>query len=75
MKRRAFGPHDGRDEFEYCGMRYSDSHPVRGDGAHPLASGHEIAGVIGQVGSERGGAAGLGGASRVRQAVGLWLFG
>lgn len=42
VERRAFGSHDGQFDFEYCGMRYSDVHRVRGDGAmgSPHALGH-----------------------------------
>ncbi|CAM9406509.1 unnamed protein product [Heterosigma akashiwo] len=56
FQRRACGPKDVYIEISYCGMCYSDYHTVHGewgwDGAHPVVPGHEITGVVAEVGSE-----------------------
>lgn len=55
VERRPVGPRDVRIEIEWAGICHSDIHTVRGDwGAqtYPLAAGHEIAGVIAEVGEQ-----------------------
>jgi uncharacterized zinc-type alcohol dehydrogenase-like protein len=54
IERRAVGPHDVLIEIKYAGVCHSDIHTVRGDWgpqSYPLAPGHEIAGVVTEVGS------------------------
>jgi uncharacterized zinc-type alcohol dehydrogenase-like protein len=55
ITRRAVGPHDVLIEIRYAGICHSDIHTVRGDwGAqqYPLVPGHEIAGIVTEVGAE-----------------------
>jgi len=54
IERRDVGPHDVLIEIKYAGICHSDIHTVRGDWGpqtYPLAPGHEIAGIVSQVGS------------------------
>jgi uncharacterized zinc-type alcohol dehydrogenase-like protein len=54
IERRELGPADVLIEIRYAGICHSDIHTVRGDwGAqtYPLTVGHEIAGVVAEVGS------------------------
>jgi alcohol dehydrogenase (NADP+) len=54
VERREVGPHDVLIEIKYAGICHSDIHTVRGDWGpqtYPLAPGHEIAGIVSQVGS------------------------
>jgi len=53
--RREVGHRDGLSEIAWAGICHSDIHTVRGDwGAqqHPLTVGHEIAGIVTEVGSQ-----------------------
>jgi uncharacterized zinc-type alcohol dehydrogenase-like protein len=53
--RREIGPKDVLIEIAWAGICHSDIHTVRGDWGpqrYPLTVGHEIAGVVAQVGSE-----------------------
>ncbi|PPI39186.1 MULTISPECIES: NAD(P)-dependent alcohol dehydrogenase [unclassified Rathayibacter] len=55
IERRDVGPHDVLIEIAYSGICHSDIHTVRGDWgpvAYPLIVGHEIVGVVAEVGSE-----------------------
>lgn len=55
VTRRAVGPHDVRIDISWAGICHSDIHTVRGDWGeqtYPLAVGHEIAGVVAEVGAE-----------------------
>ncbi len=55
IERREVGPKDVLIEIKYAGICHSDIHHVRGDWqeeTYPLVPGHEIAGVITEVGSE-----------------------
>jgi uncharacterized zinc-type alcohol dehydrogenase-like protein len=55
VQRRDVGPYDVLIEIHYCGICHSDIHTVRGEwgGApYPLAPGHEISGVVAEVGAE-----------------------
>jgi uncharacterized zinc-type alcohol dehydrogenase-like protein len=55
IERRDVGPHDVLIDIKYCGICHSDIHTVRGEWGEthwPLVPGHEIAGVVAQVGSE-----------------------
>ncbi|RCV48980.1 NAD(P)-dependent alcohol dehydrogenase [Marinitenerispora sediminis] len=55
IERRDVGPNDVLIEIHYAGICHSDIHTVRGDWGpqhYPLAPGHEIAGVVTEVGSE-----------------------
>jgi alcohol dehydrogenase (NADP+) len=55
IERRDVGPHDVLIEIEYAGICHSDIHTVRGDWGpqqYPLAPGHEIAGIVTEVGAE-----------------------
>ncbi|TDL38916.1 NAD(P)-dependent alcohol dehydrogenase [Arthrobacter nitrophenolicus] len=54
IERRAVGPHDVLIEIKFAGICHSDIHTVRGDWGpqqYPLVPGHEIAGVVTEVGS------------------------
>ena len=54
IERREPGPHDVLIDIRYCGVCHSDIHQVRdewGGAVYPLVPGHEIAGVVAQVGS------------------------
>jgi uncharacterized zinc-type alcohol dehydrogenase-like protein len=55
VQRRDPGPRDVVIEIKYCGICHSDIHTVRdewGAQAYPLTPGHEIAGIVTEVGSE-----------------------
>ena len=55
VERRDVGPHDVLIEIKYAGICHSDIHTVRGewgDVTYPLTPGHEIAGIVAEVGSE-----------------------
>ncbi|GHB86087.1 dehydrogenase [Streptomyces umbrinus] len=55
VERRDVGSHDVLIEIKYTGICHSDIHHVRGDWGtvdYPVAPGHEITGVVTQVGSE-----------------------
>jgi uncharacterized zinc-type alcohol dehydrogenase-like protein len=55
INRRELTPKDVLIEIKYCGICHSDIHHAHGEwGAetYPLVPGHEIAGVVAQVGSE-----------------------
>ena len=54
IERRSVGPHDVLIDIKFAGICHSDIHTVRGDwGAqsYPLTPGHEIAGIVAEVGS------------------------
>ena len=51
--RRALRPHDVALEIHYCGVCHTDLHSIGKWGQEfPLVPGHEIAGVVREVGSE-----------------------
>ncbi|MEU9309342.1 NAD(P)-dependent alcohol dehydrogenase [Streptomyces sp. NPDC048256] len=55
IERRDVGPHDILIEIKYCGICHSDIHHARsewGEQAYPIVPGHEIAGIVTEVGSE-----------------------
>nr|WP_233158009.1 NAD(P)-dependent alcohol dehydrogenase [Actinokineospora bangkokensis] len=55
VDRRDVGPHDVLIEIKYAGICHSDIHTVRnewGEAPFPLTPGHEIAGVVSEVGPE-----------------------
>ena len=55
IERREVGPHDVLIEVAYAGICHSDIHTVRGDWGpqpYPLAPGHEIVGIVTEVGPE-----------------------
>ena len=55
IERRDVGPRDVRIDIRYAGICHSDIHTARGEwGAtnYPIVVGHEIAGVVAEVGSE-----------------------
>ncbi|MFE1309848.1 NAD(P)-dependent alcohol dehydrogenase [Streptomyces sp. NPDC058755] len=55
VERRDVGPHDVLIEIKYVGICHSDIHNVRsewGPASYPMVPGHEIAGVVVEVGSE-----------------------
>ncbi|MHA7178196.1 NAD(P)-dependent alcohol dehydrogenase [Arthrobacter sp. Sr24] len=55
IKRRDVGPHDVLIDIKFAGICHSDIHTVRGDWgpqSYPLTPGHEIAGIVAEVGSE-----------------------
>lgn len=55
IERRDLGAHDVLIEIKYAGICHSDIHTVRGDWgpqSYPLAPGHEIAGIVTEVGSD-----------------------
>ncbi|MEU8686883.1 NAD(P)-dependent alcohol dehydrogenase [Streptomyces sp. NPDC048665] len=55
IERRDLGPRDVLIDIKYCGICHTDIHWVRGDwGAkdYPVVPGHEIAGVVAEVGPE-----------------------
>jgi uncharacterized zinc-type alcohol dehydrogenase-like protein len=57
IERRDVGPRDVRIEIAYAGICHSDIHTGRdewGEAMYPLVPGHEIAGVVAEVGSEAG---------------------
>lgn len=54
IERREVGPQDVMIEIKFAGICHSDIHTVRGDWGpqqYPLVPGHEIAGVVTEVGS------------------------
>jgi uncharacterized zinc-type alcohol dehydrogenase-like protein len=54
IERRDIGAHDVLIEIRFAGICHSDIHTVRGDWGpqqYPLAPGHEIAGIVTEVGS------------------------
>jgi alcohol dehydrogenase (NADP+) len=55
IERRAVGAHDVAIEIKFAGICHSDIHTVRaewGQPYYPLVPGHEIAGVVTEVGAE-----------------------
>ncbi|HEV7173576.1 NAD(P)-dependent alcohol dehydrogenase [Pedococcus sp.] len=55
IERRDVGPRDVLIEIKFAGICHSDIHTVRGEwgeASYPLAPGHEIAGIVAEVGSE-----------------------
>jgi uncharacterized zinc-type alcohol dehydrogenase-like protein len=55
IERRDIGPKDVLIEIKYAGICHSDIHTVRGEWReiqYPLVPGHEIAGIVAEVGSE-----------------------
>ncbi|AZZ55960.1 NAD(P)-dependent alcohol dehydrogenase [Rathayibacter iranicus] len=55
IERRDVGPHDILIEIAYAGICHSDIHTVRGEWGpvqYPLTVGHEIVGVVTEVGTE-----------------------
>lgn len=55
IERRAAGPHDVVIDIHYCGICHSDIHQARdewGGSRFPMVPGHEIAGVVSQVGDQ-----------------------
>jgi uncharacterized zinc-type alcohol dehydrogenase-like protein len=55
IQRRALGPKDVRIEIKFCGVCHSDIHFARGEWGeipYPAVPGHEIAGVVAEVGSD-----------------------
>ncbi|MEU5655104.1 NAD(P)-dependent alcohol dehydrogenase [Streptomyces sp. NPDC047737] len=55
VDRREVGPHDVLIEIKYTGICHSDIHHARSDWkqeTYPLVPGHEIAGIVTEVGSE-----------------------
>src|SRR6478672_4747163 len=54
IERRSVGPHDVLIEIRYAGICHSDIHTARsewGETTYPLVPGHEIAGIVTEVGS------------------------
>src|SRR3954467_14336465 len=55
IERRALGPKDVLIEIKFCGICHSDIHFTRGEWGevpYPAVPGHEIAGVVADVGAE-----------------------
>jgi alcohol dehydrogenase (NADP+) len=55
IERRTLGPKDVRIDIKYCGICHSDIHFTRGEWGnvpYPAIPGHEIAGVVAEVGAE-----------------------
>jgi uncharacterized zinc-type alcohol dehydrogenase-like protein len=55
IQRRAVGPRDVRIDIKFCGICHSDIHFARGEWGeipYPAVPGHEIAGVVAEVGTE-----------------------
>ncbi len=55
ITRREVGPHDVAFDIHFAGICHSDIHTVKGewgDVNYPLVPGHEIAGVVTEIGSE-----------------------
>ncbi|RKS77928.1 putative zinc-type alcohol dehydrogenase-like protein [Motilibacter peucedani] len=55
IERRDLGPHDVLIEIKYAGICHSDIHTARGEWGQvgwPIVVGHEIAGVVSEVGAE-----------------------
>jgi uncharacterized zinc-type alcohol dehydrogenase-like protein len=55
IERRDVGPHDVAFDIKFAGICHSDIHTVRGEWGpanYPVVAGHELAGVVTEVGSE-----------------------
>ncbi|CAA9276972.1 MAG: Alcohol dehydrogenase [uncultured Arthrobacter sp.] len=55
IERRDVGPHDVLIQIKFAGICHSDIHTVRGEWGpqqYPLVPGHEIAGIVTEVGAE-----------------------
>ncbi len=55
IERREVGPRDVLIQITHAGICHSDIHTVQGDWgpqSYPLAPGHEIVGVVAEVGTE-----------------------
>jgi uncharacterized zinc-type alcohol dehydrogenase-like protein len=55
VERRELGPRDVLIEIKFAGICHSDIHTVRGDWGpqqYPLAPGHEIVGIVTEIGSD-----------------------
>jgi uncharacterized zinc-type alcohol dehydrogenase-like protein len=55
VDRRDVGPHDVLIEIKYCGICHSDIHHARGEWGeahYPVVPGHEIVGIVAEVGTE-----------------------
>ena len=55
IERREVGPHDVLIDIKYCGICHSDIHHARGEwgeAQYPVVPGHEIAGIVAEVGSD-----------------------
>ncbi|MFG3029099.1 NAD(P)-dependent alcohol dehydrogenase [Streptomyces sp. NPDC048253] len=55
IERRDVGPHDVLIEIKYCGICHSDIHHARsewGQQTYPIVPGHEIAGIVTEVGDQ-----------------------
>ncbi|WP_328979850.1 NAD(P)-dependent alcohol dehydrogenase [Streptomyces canus] len=55
IERRDVGPHDVLIEIKYCGICHSDIHHARsewGEQTYPIVPGHEIAGIVTEVGDQ-----------------------
>src|SRR4051794_4006793 len=55
IQRRALGPKDVRIDIKFCGVCHSDIHFARGEWGevpYPAVPGHEIAGIVAEVGPE-----------------------
>jgi uncharacterized zinc-type alcohol dehydrogenase-like protein len=55
IERRDVGPHDVRIDIKYAGICHSDIHTARsewGPTTYPIVVGHEIAGIVAEVGAE-----------------------
>lgn len=55
IERRSVGPRDVKIEIKYCGVCHSDLHQIRnewGGTVFPIVPGHEIVGVVTEVGAE-----------------------
>jgi len=57
FERRRPGPHDALIRIRYCGVCHTDIHFVRNDwgiSIYPMVPGHEIVGVVAEVGAKVG---------------------
>jgi uncharacterized zinc-type alcohol dehydrogenase-like protein len=55
IQRRAVAPNDVRIDIKFCGICHSDIHFARGEWGkipYPAVPGHEVAGIVAEVGSE-----------------------
>ncbi|GAA3926819.1 NAD(P)-dependent alcohol dehydrogenase [Actinoplanes auranticolor] len=55
IERRDVGPHDVRIDIKYAGICHSDIHTARsewGPTTYPIVVGHEIAGIVAEVGTD-----------------------